>query len=316
MKRAALGAVLGLLCAPVLAADLFQEIDERVLGNALEFLGTRDSDHFRSARLRAGLLVQHRSAYDFIALGLGGARYEQNDWSTERYTVLGAVRKTERTTGAGLVASLGLSQVDDHLRAVADATWNVRFSQVTGVELIGQRDFVETRAGLEAGTMTNFAAASVDHTVADRLTLVGLAGLQYFSDDNRRAHLRGRAIYVLVPEQGLAAQLRGRIYESSRPGGALYFNPENYEQGDIGLRLRRALGGHWRLLAAAGVGQERIERGESQRTYYVEARAERSFASDLWLLLSYVLDHSSGSDASSGADYKWQYFRAVMVMPF
>jgi hypothetical protein len=312
VRRAAFAAALLLHC---LQAARAAEIDEWFFGNALDVLATRDSDRFRSTRLRAGALVQHSSAYDFTALGLGGTWYEQDDWSTERYTVVGALRKTERASGAGFVASAGLSQVDEHLRAILEATWNVRLSRATGMEFIGQRDFVETRAGLDAGTMTNFAAASVDHLAAARLTLIGLAGLQHFSDDNSRWHLRGRAIYALLPEQGLSAQVRGRAYESSRPGGALYFNPENYQQADIGLRLRRSLG-HWRVLAAAGVGREDIDHSVSNDTYYLEARAERSFANNLWLTLSYVLDHGSGSDASTGGDYSWQYFRAVIVVPF
>ena len=294
----------------------FAESEQRPQGVAFELLGTRDSSDFRSTRLHGGLLVREESPFDFLAVGGGVTRYEQDDWSTERYTLGAAVRKVERATGAGLVATAGLSQVGDSTRAILEATWNRRLSQRTGFELIGQRDFVETRAGLEAGTMTNFAAASVDHVVAERLTLIGLGGLQYFSDDNRRWHLRGRAIYPLLPEQGVSMLVRAKVYESSRPGGSLYFNPENYQQGDLGLRLRRSIGGHWRVLAAAGVGGEEIDHSEGKRTYYVEARAERSFANNLWLMLTYVLDHSSASDNSTGQDYKWQYFRAVAVIPF
>ena len=320
MRAAALASLL-LFCAPAAGSEasgigaLLHEISEGILGNAAEALGTADSDHFYSARLRAGLLLRHESAYDFVALGLGATRYEQQEWATSRYSVVGALRKVERGTGAGIVASVGISEVADHLRAIIDATWNVRLSRATGFELIGQRDFVETRAGLDAGTMSNFAALSVDHAVTDRLTLVGLGGLQYFSDENRRTHLRGRAIYALMPEQGLSVQARVRGYESSRPEPSTYFNPEHYAQADLGLRLRRSLGRHWRVQAAAGAGQEDIDPGDRSRTYYLEARAERYFGNDLWLALTYALDHSSASDAAS-ADYTWHYFRAVLVIPF
>ena len=331
MRRAALAALLLLHCvqaargtdAPESSrpsrtsgiASVSGEIDDGIFGNAVEVLGTADSDRFKSARLRVGLMIQYASAYDFVAIGGGGTRYEQDDWSAERYTLGVALRKAERATGAGLLASGGLTQVGDSLRAVVDATWNRRLSQATGVELIGQRDLVETRAGLDAGTMTNFAAASVDHVAADRLTLIGLAGLQYFSDENRRIHLRGRLIYTLVPEQGLGIQVRARAYESSRPGGLLYFNPENYAQTDIGLRLRRSLG-DWRVLAAVGAGREDIDRNETKPTRYLEARLERSFANNLSLMLHYVADQSSNSDNSTGGDYTWHYFRAVVLIPF
>lgn len=329
MRRAALAAALLFQCmqaawsadAPessrpsrVSGLGQFADIEEGVRGAAVEALATTDTDHFRSTRLRAGVLVDYKTAYDFVAVGAGYTRYEQGDFAVDRYSLGAAVKKVERATGAGLVASGGLSEVGDHLRAFLDATWNKRLSQATGIELIGQREFVETRAALEAGTMTNFAAASVDHAATDRLTLIGLGGLQYFSDDNRRYHLRGRVIYVLVPEQGLSAQLRARGYETSRPGGTLYFNPESYAQADIGLRLRRAFGA-WRVLAAVGVGRENVDWSNETPTRYLDARLERSFANNLALSLQYVVDHSASSDSATSGNYTWHYFRAVVVIP-
>ena len=309
MKRAALALLLA-MCAGGAGAVF----EDTIPGNAFEALGTADSDHFYSARLRAGLLLRHESAYDFAGVGLGATRYEQRDWSADRFSIVGALRKTERDTGAGVVASAGVSESADRWRIIADATWNARLTKDTGFELIGQRDLVETRAGIDAGTMTNFVAASVDHAATERLTLIALGGVQVYSDNNWRPHLRGRAIYTLVPEQALSVQARARGYESKGDASATYFNPDRYVQADLGLRLRRALG-DWRVLAAAGFGEEDIEGVGRKGTYYLEARGERYFSKDLWLALSYVLDHSSGSDSASG-DYTWHYFRAVLVIPF
>ena len=182
---------------------------------------------------------------------------------------------------------------------------------------MGQGDFVETRAGLEAGTMTNYLAASGDVAVTDRLTLIGLAGEQWFSDDNRRTHLRGTAIYGLLPEHGLSVQGRFRGYESSRSGGVLYFNPDDYERADIGLRMRRAFGS-WRVLAAAGGGRERINRDVEKPTRYADLRVQRSFANNFTVALTFSLSHASDSDSiiAPGADYTWRYYRAVLIAPF
>ena len=291
------------------------DIDFDVNGVGADLTATRDSERFRSDRLRAGTLLTYESPYDYMGIAGGGTRYRQDGWSAERYTVGGVVKKIERATGAGLHASAALSSVGDHLRLVGEGTWNVRAGDRTGFELLGQRDFVETRAGLEAGTMTNFVAASVDHALTERLTLIGLAGLQYFSDDNLRGHLRGRLIYSLLPEQGLSVQLRARAYESSRAGGVLYFNPETYERADIGLRLRRSIG-DWRVLAAAGAGRERIDRSVENPTHYLEAGAERRFANRVSLALNLTVTRSSDSNNASGGTYSWRYFRAVLIVPF
>lgn len=311
MTRAALAPLL-MACAGAAAAA---QPDEIIQGAAFGAVGTADSDHFYSARLRIGPLLRHESAYDFAGVGVGAAHYEQGDWSTERYSVVGVLRKTERATGTGVVASAGVSEIADGWRIIADATWNARLSKDTGFELIGQRDLVETRAGLEAGTMTNFVAASLEYSATEQLTLIGLGGVQAYSDNNWRVHLRGRAIYTLVPEQGLGVQARATGYDSERKAPATYFNPDRYVQADVGLRLRRSLG-DWRVLAAAGLGEEDIAGTGRNGTYYLEARGERYFSKDLWLTLSYLLDRSSGSDATAGADYTWHYFRAALVIPF
>lgn len=296
--------------------DLFGGLGRGPGGVAAEAVQTSDSDQFRSTRVRAGTLVHYESAYDFAAIGFGGTRYRQHDWSADRYTLFGAVRKTGRATGAGLMAVGGVSSIGDRQHLVFDATWNARLSERTGAELIGQRDFVETRPGLEDGTMANFLAASLDHSLTDRLTVVGLAGAQYFSDDNTRTHLRGTVIYVLVPDWGLGVQARARGYESSRSGGGFYFNPDRYERADVGLRLRRSLGADWRVLGAAGLGRERISGDVENPTGYVDFRAERSFSNNMSLVLNLSYQHNSDSDSATGNAYIWRYFRAILVAPF
>jgi hypothetical protein len=283
-------------------------------GGGIDTVYTTDSDHFRSARLRVGALVHYKSPYDVIAVGGGGTYYEQNDWSKERYTLAAAVRKLDRATGAGVVATAGVSSVGDHQKLFGEGTWNVRLSQATGLEFIGQRDFVETRAALDAGTMTNYLAASVDHAPSDRFTVIGLAGVQWFSDDNQRTHLRGRAIYAVLPEQGLSVQVRAQGYESSSPGGGLYFNPDRYERADIGLRLRRSIA-DWRVLAAVGGGQEWIDHTVRNPTSYAEARGQRSFANNLTLALTFAYYRASEADSAGSGAYNWRYFRVLFIIP-
>jgi hypothetical protein len=289
--------------------------EEHIFGTGIDTIYTTDSDRFRSIQLRAAALVHYESPWDLVAVGGGATYYKQDDWSKERYALAAAIRKVDRATGAGLIAAGGIASVGDHQKLFGEGAWNKRLSRSTGVEFIGQRDFVETQSALDAGTMTNFLAASVDHAVSDRFTLIGLAGGQWYSDDNQRTHLRGRAIYALLPEHGLSVQVRAQGYESSRPGGGLYFNPDRYERADIGLRVRRSVGADWRILAAVGAGQEWIDHSVRNPTSYAEARGQRSFANNVTLALSFAYYRASEADSAGSGDYRWSYFRALLIIP-
>lgn len=301
------------------ATDRIDEPQGAFPGAGVDFdlLGTRDSDHFSARHTRAGLLRSHESIYRFSGVHVGADEYRQGEWSRHGASLLGAYRDVDRATAAGLSVVGGFSRTADTTRLVGEFAWNVRLSAATGVELHGNREFIETRVGIESATMSNFLAASVDHTIAERLTLIGLAGAQQFSDDNTRLHLRGRAIYLLSPQQGFGVEVRVRAYESLQPGLAAYFNPEHYARGEMGLRLRRSLGG-WRVFAEAGAGREGVDLNFRNPTAYFSARAQRSFANGLTFAVNYAAQRSSEGDGASSIEgkYRWQYLRAFLLVPF
>jgi hypothetical protein len=278
---------------------------------------SRDTDGFSAVHSRAGLLWRHESINRFSGVHVGADNFRQHGWSRHGVSLLGVYRDVERETGEGLSLQAGMSRLGDDLRAVGELTWNKRFSAATGMELLGNRSFVETRLGLEQATMSNFLAISGDHTIGDRLTLAGLAGVQAYSDNNTRAHLRARGIWLLVPEQGFAVEARVRAYDSSRPGRAAYFNPERYLRGEVGLRLRRSIG-DWRVLAEAGAGSEDISDSARKGTGYATLRLQRSFANDMTFAILMTSQRSSEGDAASSADgkYRWEYLRALLLVPF
>ena len=196
-----------------------------------------------------------------------------------------------------------------------EAVVNHRFSPQTGGELILQRDFVETRAALDAGVTQAFIAGSVDHALSERWTAIGFAGAQRFSDGNDRAHLRGWLIYTLVPECGLAVQARVRGYDNSRAGSAFYFNPERYETADFGLRLRRGFAG-WRLHALLAAGEERIDDASTNPTRFAQLNADRVLAGDIRIGVRYAYSRAAGDNTgSASSNYTWQYLRFFVVAP-
>jgi hypothetical protein len=285
-------------------------------GADVDLLGTRDTDGFSARHVRLGYLWADESFYRFAGIHVGADDYRQGNWSRSGASLLGAYKDVERATGAGLTVVGGLQKAGSETRAVGEFTWNVRLSPATGVEFVGNRDFVETRPGIDGAVMSNFVAASADHSVTDRFTLIGLAGAQAFSDDNTRWHLRGKAIYLLSPEYGFGAELRLRAYESQHPGPAAYFNPEHYGRAELGLRLRRSFG-DWRVTAEAGAGSEVVDQNPAKSTYYSGLRVQRTFSS-FTLVAAYTAQRSSDSHAATSADgnYRWQYLHAFLLLPF
>lgn len=287
-------------------------------GGGIGYTGTRDSDGFVTQRARVGALVQQRSPYDFLGIAAGTEYFRQADWSERGYSLLGVLEKRDRETAAGVSAVAGVMHVESRDLLFADAVWNHRYSTSTGSELMVQRDIVESRAGLQQGITQTYAAGTLEHAFTDRLTTIVLAGGQHFSDDNDRAHLRGWLIYTLLPEHGLSLQARARAYESSRQGSAFYFNPEHYQNGDVGLRWRGGVAG-WRFHAVLAAGEEKIDRAVTHPTKFAQFHLDRVLTGDIRVGIRYAYSRAAGDGTPAGGgngDYTWRYLRFVLVAPF
>src|SRR3546814_1467271 len=84
-------------------------------------------------------------------------------------------------------------------------------------EYFVERDVLETRSGRD-GRYATFAGAAFDIPLDARgqqITL--LAGVQEFSGDNVRTHLRAVYSLPLVADWGLGMQLRARSFHNSHP---------------------------------------------------------------------------------------------------
>lgn len=294
--------------------DPFDLLPDAGLG--FDFTGTRDSDRFESRRPRVVGLTSFGSPYEFGGIAAGTDYFKQGDWSARGYSLWAIAEDRNRATAGGISARIGVSHIAGHGRALADAVWNHRFSPQTGTELIMQRDVVESRAAIEAGVTHAFLAASVDHAFTDRFSGIALVGAQSFSDGNDRAHLRGWLIYSVLPEYGLALQARARAYENSRRGSAFYFNPENYENADIGLRLRKRFAG-WRVHALLAAGGERAAGSETQATKFAQLNVDRVLAGDIRIGVRYAYSRAAedGTNVSGSGNYTWRYLRFFIVAP-
>jgi len=272
------------------------------------------ADHFSALRLRGGALTTYRSPFDFAGFAAQTTHYTQSGWHADAPAVLFVWRKQQRATLAGTVAEAGVVRVAGRIRPIADATWSLRPAAHTGIELIASADLVETRRALENATAYQFGAVSIEQQLGARFTAIGLAGMQRFTDGNERVHVRGRLIWMLVPSQGLSAQLRWRQYRSSDPGaGDAYFNPRRYREWQGGLAIRKRFAG-WVWSGTLAAGREEIDGGVQQTTKLADVRAEGPVGKRARLAV-----HASYNRAANFGivdDYWYRSIGVTLIVPF
>jgi hypothetical protein len=138
-------------------------------------------------------------------------------------------------------------------------------------EFFLEREILETPQGLSRGIYYTFAGAAIDLPADDRNVATIVAGVQKFTGDNLRTHLRANLVHVLKPEWGLSVQLRTRYFHDSDPHEFDYFSPRWYAQVLPVLQLRRFSHG-WRNLIAGGVGVQRDSDSGWRRSSYFNAQ--------------------------------------------
>ncbi len=133
-----------------------------------------------------------------------------------------------------------------------------------------EREIVETPLGLQRGIYSTFAGAAFDVPLDARNIVTGLVGVQAFTGDNTRQHVRARYIRVLNDDWGLSAQLRTRYFRSSDPREFDYYSPRWYAEAIPVLQLRRFRGG-WMYQGAAGWGRQRDSDSQWRNARLLEA---------------------------------------------
>jgi hypothetical protein len=305
--------------ASATAAEAPDSVEQRygMRGLLLEGVLTRDTDDFERDIARAAVAIRYENIYEFVSLLGSVDRFRQNDWGGSVNSIGLAARKVNRRTAAGYFVRAAVADSPRKLQLHGEATWNIRLTDQTGVELIAHRDAVETQVALQQGIMANFFAASVDHAASDRWTLIAMPTYRKFSDDNRQTGLRAWVIYVVAPESGLSVNLKARAYNSTQDGNGIYFSPLQYRRAEAGIRLRRAIA-DWRVYATANLGREYINREVDKPTVDLSITASRVFARDVSVGLQFAYFRSSDAANNVAAEerYAWRMLRAYVGIPF
>ena len=273
-----------------------------------------DADHFGALHLRTGALTGYTSPFQYAGLALQTTRYTQSGWHRDAPAVLFLWRHQKRDTLAGTIAEAGVVRIEGRTRVIGDATWSLRPNAHTGIELLAAGGLVETRRALENATAHTFVGISAERQLGRRFTVIGLAGHQRFTDGNERLHLRARLIWLLVPEQGISAQLRWRQFRSNQLDvGDAYFNPERYREWQAGLVIRKHLRG-WTWYGTVAAGRETIDGDTVRPTSLAEVRAEGPFGQRAHLVLNASYNRSAGFGVAE--QYWYRVIGASVMVPF
>ncbi len=169
-------------------------------------------------------------------------------------------------------------------------------------EYFVEREIVETPIGLKRGIYYTFAGAALDLPVDDRDSFTTFAGLQKFTGDNLRTHLRAGYVHVLEPKWGLSVQLRTRYFHSSDPREYDYYSPRWYAELLPVVQMRRFVGG-WQLLGAVGYGAQRDSESGWRSSRLLNARVTSPAFQKGWALNAAAT--YSNTPVSSGLVYRY-----------
>ena len=258
---AAAAAVWVSLATPAFAADP-PALQGPAIGGDLFF--STDADHTDVVRAGTDIDLRHEGPQSYAGFRLEQAWFNPvgSGWrGMQRAYLRGAtpVGKWKASAAVGTDGRTVLGSATVHDEA--------KFRK----EFFVERDIVETRRGVDRGIYYTFAGAAIDLPADDRniLTLVG--GVQGFTGDNVRTHLRATFVHVLNPDKGLSLQLRGRYFHDSVPREYDYYSPRWYAQVVPVLQWRRFRGG-WQYLLAGGVGVQRDNNSGWHRSTYLNAQ--------------------------------------------
>lgn len=256
-----------------------------------------DSDETTVMRAAINLDLRNDGAAQRIGVRLENAWYEPFGSETEQRQriFIQAGDVTGAWTWSARVGTDG-----DNIIGSASAFDNATYRK----EFFIERDVVETPLGLERGIYSTFAGAAVDIPLDDRNVLTALAGLQEFTGDNERLHLRGNYIHVLKPELGLSAQLRGQYFHSTEPNELDYFSPRDFVQVLPVLQMRR-FAGDWRLLALGGIGLQKSTGSQWKQANYAELSAQSPIGANWTAGAELIYTNLPGASATVGSEYSY-----------
>lgn len=270
-----------LVFAPTAAAAQIEDAAARIKPAAgVDVFYAGDADDTQLVRMGLNLDGRHRGSEDYLGIRVEKAWFNPSGqgWQSDERVYLRAANGLGEWKYAAQLGTDG-----DTLLGAVSIHDETKFRK----EFFVEREIIETPKGLSQGIYYTFAGAAIDLPADERniLTLVG--GVQTFTGDNVRKHLRVNYVHVLEPESGLSLQLRTRYFRNSHPREYDYYSPRYYMQALPVLQVRHFSKG-WMYLVAGGIGAQRDNFSGWRRSSFYNTRVTRPLRSG-WALTGGIL---------------------------
>lgn len=295
-----------LLCAASCAVAAPALADEAAPAAGFDLFASSDADDTEISKVGLYFDWKHAGPEQYQGIRLETARFKPlgGDAVEDQRVYLRWAEKGENWSWGGQVGTDG----DTVLGAFAVHN-DARFRQ----EYFVEREILEMPQGLDQGVYYTFVGGAFDLPINDRHGFTAVVGLQDFTGDNVRSHLRVNYSYAVKPSWGLSAQIRTRFFHSSAPGEYDYFSPKWYAEVMPVVQLRRFDRG-WRYAAAVGVGGQKDSGSDWRAARYFNAQVTSPSAAGGWAIqAAYTY---SNTPVSTGYTYDYNQFTLGVVRRF
>lgn len=270
-----------------------------------------DSDGLSIRKPGATAYYRWDSSASWHGVEVQQQRYAQAGTTLEGRSLAAVGQSVDPATWLGYGYRLAWSDGPERGTWVGDAFKSGALGTQAQWSVFATRDRVESFKGLQAGLTFDLVGASVDYQLAQGLTLIGAASATRFSDAQDRQLLRLRAVWDLLPEQGINLQLHLKEQQGERDVAVRrYFNPGRLEEGLLVLGWRKRWEG-WQLSARAGQGVQRVDRGDSTPMRTAEAQIQSPLRGNQFFRLRFGWSETQGLDGPGytyrSGDLSWVF---------
>lgn len=200
---------------------------------------------------------------------------------------------------------LGIGKASGWQYLQGNANWSFQPNDSVGVTAAAERTPLLTDNAIQHRIVYDTFSLGTNLRPAAHWYVLPTAYRQNFSDGNRRDGGVLRVVFSPMDVTGtagaLGAQLSGRVFHSSQPGGGIYFNPRNYRSAQFGLIGVYSLSARWKLRATADRGRQTID-GSGASIYTADVSLEGRLPHNGRLQVR-AARSSAASVTSGGAGY-------------